>query len=91
MRDGAYVARLPTALDGSHDAPTMYFQERSDAESLYPYVARGASTVSPAEISFPFADPTCLVRVSRTNVEQMSVDGLAARLAGSIADVCRAS
>ena len=40
MRDGAYIARLPTGLDGDHDAPTIYFQERADPNSAYP--VRGA-------------------------------------------------
>ncbi|MEQ1785992.1 MAG: Fic family protein [Acidimicrobiales bacterium] len=89
MQDGTYIAGLPTGLDGDHDAPTIYFQERADSDSPYPYVGRDESEVSPAEISFPFADPTtCLVRVSKTSVERMTVDVLAERLAKSIEAVC---
>ena len=93
MKDGAAIASLPTGLDGDHDAPTVYFQERDLAQDAsFPYVDRWSTRVTPKEITFPFADPSvCLARMDSINVLSLPVEDVAARLAASLLDVCDAS
>ncbi len=90
MRDGASIASQPTGLDGDHDAPTVYFQERNTSpDAEFPYVERWSTKVFPQEITFPFADPSvCLVRLDSINVLSMPVEEVAARLADSLTEVC---
>ena len=91
MREGAAVAGESTGLDGEHDAPTIYFQERNTSPNAdFPFVHRKDSEVSPSEICFPYTDPSlCLVRIGQTNVMRMPVDEATERIARSLLVVSR--